>query len=122
MRFDGVLRTEVLGERRSDELERISYTSTIEGTEEKWDSETLVEGEPKSDKSKLIGKTLSVFASVRLRVNRSHNPSEIACEIACNLMLFAECYLWIVRYAHWGVQEMRQSMRARNASISSGQL
>ena len=32
------------------------------------------------------------FASVGLRVSGSHDLGEIACEIACSLMLFAACY------------------------------
>ena len=44
--------------------------------------------EPKS-------RIVSYFASVGLRVCGSHGLGEIACEVARNLMLFAECYLWI---------------------------
>ena len=51
-----MLRTEVLGERRSDKSKEISYTTTIEKREENWDSETLVEGEPESSKPTLEGK------------------------------------------------------------------
>ena len=41
----------------------------------------------------------AIFASVGLRVSGSHDLGEIA----CNLMLFAECYLWVMQYAHWEV-------------------
>ena len=60
MSLDNILRIEVLGEYRSDKSEEISYTTIIEEREENRDSETLVEGEPKSSKSKLEGKILNL--------------------------------------------------------------
>lgn len=59
MVLDDVLRSEVLGERRSDKLET-SQTTTMENREESWDSERLVRREPESGKSKLKGKILSL--------------------------------------------------------------
>ena len=63
---------------------------------------------------KVFATVLGLFlASVGLGVSGSHDLGEIACEIACNLMmLFAD-----MRYAP-ETQEMRQSARAINVWIS----
>ena len=44
----------------------------------------------------LITVKTRLLASVGLRVSGSHDLGEIACEIACSLMLFAACYCSIL--------------------------
>lgn len=42
-----------------------------------------------------------IFASVKLRLSVSHDPGEIACEIACNLMMLFAGMLFVgMQYAH----------------------
>ena len=65
----------------------------------------------------------ATFASVGLRVSVSHDLGEIACGIACNLMMQfddAICRNAIYGYAICALEmrEMRQSMRVINACIS----
>ena len=57
---------------------------------------------------------LRLLASVGLSFSGSHDPGEIACEIACNLMmlLFAVMLFADMRYAPIGCGEMRQPARA----------